>query len=68
MKKSEVLGKIWSVLYQKTDLEEQGLRLLAEDLLEEIEDMGMLPPNTNDHRLLDGSSILFGQCNQWDEE
>ena len=66
MKKSEVLGKIWSVLYQKTDLEEEGLRILAEELLDELEELGMLPPERAMYSF-DGSQF-DGNANVWEQE
>lgn len=45
MKKSEVLGKIWEILYEHTDVEEERLPEICEKVLEKLEDCGMAPPN-----------------------
>ena len=44
MKRSQMLGKIWEVLYKETDYEEEGLKLLSEQILDIIEENHMLPP------------------------
>lgn len=37
MKRNDKLGKIWDVLYIETDLNEESLKVLAEKILEAIE-------------------------------
>lgn len=50
MKKSEMLGKIWTLLYLETDLNEESLKDLALMILKEVEDNDMQPPkNKWDH-------------------
>lgn len=44
MKKSEMLGKIWTLLYLETDLNEESLKDLALMILKEVEDNDMQPP------------------------
>ena len=62
-----MLGKIWEVLYRNTDLEEEGLKKLSEQVLQTIEDNGMLPPtytfNAGKPHILNGDDV-----NEWEEE
>lgn len=44
MKKSQMLGVIWNVLYQHTDVEEDFLPELSLILLETMEENGIKPP------------------------
>lgn len=44
MKKSKMLGYIWEVLYKSTDIYEEDLKIIAEDILAKIEAHGMTPP------------------------
>lgn len=44
MKKSEMLGKIWTLLYLETDLNEESLKDLSLMILKELEDNKMQPP------------------------
>ena len=54
MKRNSALGKIWNILYLKTDLDEHGIKLLSENILDELEYLGMLPPlNENDYSYSD---------------
>jgi hypothetical protein len=66
MKKSVMLGHLWSFLYLKTDLEEESLKLLAEELLDELEELGMLPPERAMYSF-DGSQF-DGNANVWEKE
>jgi len=44
MKRSQMLGKLWTLLYKETDYYEEDLKDLCEKILDVIEDAGMLPP------------------------
>jgi hypothetical protein len=44
MKRSEMLGRIYTVLYQETDIVEDTLADLTNILLDVIEQAGMVPP------------------------
>lgn len=49
-----MLGQIWEILYKETDLEEEGLKILSEQILDKIESMDMLPPiNENEYNYMD---------------
>jgi hypothetical protein len=60
MKKSEMLGKLFTYLYQETDLNETSLEDLCIDILDIIEDSGMQPPS---QYLLNGD-----ESNKWELE
>lgn len=44
MKKSEMLGKLYNLLYKDTDLNEDSLEELCIKILDEVEENGMAPP------------------------
>lgn len=64
MRKSVVLGKIWTVLYKETDLEQEGLKILAEEILEKIEE-DMEPKQ---HWVKDGDNGSHWESGWEDEE
>lgn len=73
MKRSEVLGKIFNILYPYVDLMDDG-EFITNEILDELEKLGMLPPNM---AIVNGE---FNQkkfnyivnkginCNQWEKE
>ena len=59
MKRNAILGKIWEILYKETDLEEEGLKLLSEQILDMVEKNGMYPPlNEDEYNYMDNSDRL----------
>ena len=59
MKRNAILGKIWEILYKETDLEEEGLKLLSEQILDMVEKNGMYPPlNEDEYNYMDNSNRL----------
>jgi len=56
MKRSEMLGKLWTLLYRETDYYEEDLKDLCEKILDTLEHEGMQPPS------------IFDDINDWEIE
>ena len=70
MKKSEMLGKLYNLLYCTTDLNEVILEKLCVNILDEVEKAGMHPPYSQ--KLLKEQYGNFVPMNlysiRWEEE
>lgn len=66
MKRSEMLGKLWTLLYKETDYYEEDLKDLCEQILTEIEDAGMCPPlNENNYNYQDNDDRKTANEIRW---
>ena len=64
MKKSEMLGKLWTLLYKETDYYEEDLKELCEQILGVLEYEGMQPPA----RFIDDGDLGSRYSNEWEKE
>jgi hypothetical protein len=64
MKRSQMLGKLWTLLYTKTDYYEEDLKDLAEDILDTLEHEGMQPPSF----FHDDGDLGSKYINDWENE
>lgn len=66
MKRSQMLGKLYTLLYKETDLNEDSLKGLCIKILNTVENSGMTPPIY----IYKSERDVFNntECNDWEEE
>jgi len=69
MKKTEMLGKLYTLLYKETDLNEDSLEELCIKILDEVENSGMNPPYCGEHITEEfGFYRMNMYSTRWEEE